>query len=158
MEGCDCLTLVLFSNDPSDPCASLSGWITTTGSEGETEVTGITRTTTVRREDAATMAFELVKAPPPLPPPTHSDQTWLCTFMTAMKSSTMKILQHLILGHCGCELLPASNDRYGSDLSKFSFFSRCSERLTRLSWLLMVEEGRWLLIPTDAPWTFFKVQ
>lgn len=52
-KGCNCLTFTPFFKAPSDLRASVSGWITTIGSEGETEVTGTTRTKTVRNNSRA---------------------------------------------------------------------------------------------------------
>lgn len=87
IKGQDCLTFVLFWNDP-DPGLSVSGWITTIGSEGETEATGTTRTKTVRKiiiSREATTACELIKASP-----ANSVQTLLCLVKSGTANSTRK--------------------------------------------------------------------
>lgn len=106
IRGCDCLTFTPFSKALSDPRVSVSGWITMIGSEGETEVTGTTRTKTVRNKSSAGRR----RRPPSSLKPPHSQCSNIALFIHHCDEQQHKeILYRLILGHCGCKWLPASN-------------------------------------------------
>lgn len=106
IRGCNCLTFTPFSKALSDPRVSVSGWITMIGSEGETEVTGTTRTKTVRNKSSAGRR----RRPPSSLKPPHSQCSNIALFIHHCDEQQHKeILYRLILGHCSCKWLPASN-------------------------------------------------